>query len=97
MAAKRFMRMTFSPAMTSAAAAQPQQGPIANLLRKSVSSRIPMVKQWQRYNTLSSQRENNSDSHPEERRIFAARLEGWPLARLCLSPSFETALRASSG
>jgi methionine-rich copper-binding protein CopC len=29
--------------------------------------------------------------HPEERRIFVGRLEGWPLARPCLSPSFETA------
>src|SRR5215471_10468590 len=29
--------------------------------------------------------------HPEERRLLAVRLEGWPLARRCLSPSFETA------
>src|SRR6266436_2942620 len=28
--------------------------------------------------------------HPEERRIHAARLEGWPLARPSLLPSFET-------
>src|SRR5260370_31760559 len=29
--------------------------------------------------------------HPEERRFLAARLEGWPRARPCLLPSFETA------
>src|SRR6266446_2600862 len=29
--------------------------------------------------------------HPEERRFLAARLEGWPPARPCLLPSFETA------
>src|SRR5262249_30328768 len=32
-----------------------------------------------------------SRPHPEERRTSAARLEGWPLARPCLLPSFETA------
>src|SRR5215471_21598538 len=29
-----------------------------------------------------------SKPHPEERRVFAARLEGWPLARPCPWPSF---------
>jgi len=29
--------------------------------------------------------------HPEERRLLAARLEGWPLSRRRLRPSFETA------
>jgi hypothetical protein len=29
--------------------------------------------------------------HPEERRTFAARLEGWLLALPCRLPSFETA------
>src|SRR6266851_8852211 len=32
----------------------------------------------------------NSQPHPEERRTCAARLEGWPLARPSLLPSFET-------
>ena len=36
-------------------------------------------------------RATNLGPHPEERRIFAARLEEWPLARPCLLPSFETA------
>jgi len=31
-----------------------------------------------------------SRPHPEERRIFAARLEGWPRAQPRLWPSFET-------
>jgi hypothetical protein len=30
------------------------------------------------------------EPRPEERRILAARLEGWPLAELSLLPSFET-------
>jgi len=29
------------------------------------------------------------EPHPEERRIFAARLEGWPLARPFLLLSFK--------
>src|SRR5262249_31295218 len=37
-----------------------------------------------------------SGPHPEERRIFAARLEGWPLAPPCPLPSFETRARARS-
>jgi len=37
------------------------------------------------------ERATNLGPHPEERRIFAARLEGWPLAWPCLLPSFETA------
>src|SRR6266849_4316480 len=39
---------------------------------------------------------NHHEPHPEERRILAARLEGWPLARPCRLPSFETRARARS-
>jgi copper resistance protein C len=38
----------------------------------------------------------NLQPHPEERRIFAACLEGWPPAPPCLSPSFETAAQEGS-
>jgi len=34
---------------------------------------------------------NNVKPHPEERRIFAARLEGWQQAERSKMPSFETA------
>ncbi len=43
---------------------------------------------------ISNDRIQTLGPHPEERRIFAARLEGWPRARPRLWPSFETRAQA---
>src|SRR5260370_21586295 len=39
---------------------------------------------------------NKRGPHPEEAALLGGRLEGWPLARPCLLPSFETRARARS-